>query len=61
MHDEEKVDNFVIVLIGLIGKQWDFMLKTTQWNIHVINTKGYDIVIVHSHFSVHLHVNQYYM
>ncbi len=25
----EKVNNFVIVLIG--RKQWDFMLKTTQW------------------------------
>ena len=26
----EKVDNFVIVLIGLTRKQFDFMLKTTQ-------------------------------
>ncbi len=26
-----KVDNLVIVLIGLTRKQWDFILKTTQW------------------------------
>ena len=27
----EKVNNFIIVLIGLTRKQWDFMLISTQW------------------------------
>ena len=31
MRHGKKVNNFVIVLIGLTRKQWDFMLKTTQW------------------------------
>ncbi len=39
----------------------DFMLKPLNERVHVINRKGYDSGIVHSHFSAHLRVNQYYM
>ncbi len=48
----EKVDNFVIVVIGLTRKQWDFILRTTQMKEFMWSIKGYDSVIVHSHVCI---------
>ena len=58
---QEKVNNFAIVHCINTQAVRFHVENNLMKEVHMINRKGHDWITVHSHFSVHMHVNQYYM